>query len=80
LAANGEKKFAINRLETKSRTFKSQRQTLLAVRQFLLDNNLVIADANGTITLNDDGEQFLTGWFESRQLPTEYDFAEEQPA
>ena len=76
LAINGEKKFGINRLETNSRTFKSQRETLLAVRQFLFDNKLVIADAKGTITLNAEGEAFLSGWFESHQLPDNYEFEE----
>lgn len=76
-AVNGEKKFGINRLETQSRTFKSQRETLIQVRQFLIDNCLVITDANGTITLNDDGEAFLEGWFDTHRLPTEYEFEEQ---
>lgn len=78
LAANGEKKFGINRLESNSRTFKSQREILIAVRQFLIDNSFVITDGNGTITLNDEGEAFLLGWFESHELPDKYDFLPEE--
>jgi hypothetical protein len=76
LAVNGEKKFGINRLEQTSRTFRSQRETLILVRQFFVESKFVIPDANGTVTLNADGEAFLAGWFESHQLPTEYEFEE----
>jgi len=76
LAANGEKKFGINRLEQTSRTFRSQRDTLILVRQFLVESKFVIPDANGTITLNHDGEAFLAGWFETHKLGDEYEFAE----
>jgi hypothetical protein len=78
MAVNGEKRFGINRLETQSRTFKGQRPVLLAVRQFLIDNGLVISDDSG-ITLNADGAAFLTGWFDSHQLPGEYEFRESTP-
>jgi hypothetical protein len=77
LAANGEKKFGINRLEQTSRTFRSQRDTLILVRQFLVENKFVIPDDKGTITLNADGEAFLAGWFDRHQLPTEYQFIEQ---
>jgi len=80
LAANGEKKFGINRLEQTSRTFRSQRETLILVRQFFVENKMVIPDANGTVTLNADGEAFLAGWFESHQLPDEYEFTEAETA
>ena len=75
-AINGEKKFGINRLENTSRTFHNQRETLILVRQFLVENKFVIPDNNGTITLNADGEAFLTGWFDSHRLPSAYEFAE----
>jgi hypothetical protein len=78
MAANQEKKFGINRLETGSRTFRGQRSVLIAVREFLLGNGFVISDGNGTITLNADGEAFLAGWFDHHQLPTEYEFASEE--
>jgi hypothetical protein len=77
MAANGEKKFGINRLESSSRTFRNQRATLIAVRQFLIDNGFVITDANGTITLNAAGEEFLASWFDVHKLPDEYEFAPE---
>jgi hypothetical protein len=78
MAVNGEKRFGINRLETQSRTFRSQRETLLAVREFLIKKQLAIPDGNGTLTLNDDGETFFAGWFNAHALPTDYEFAPAQ--
>lgn len=80
LAANGEKRFGINRLEKSSRTFKSQRETLLKVRQFLKDNEFVIGDEDGHIALNADGEGFLLDWFEDHKLREGYAFAEGEQA
>jgi hypothetical protein len=79
LAANGEKRFGINRLETHSRTFRGQRPVLLAVRQFLIDHEYVIADANGAIALNASGEAFLAAWFDEHKLSDDYEFAEPTP-
>jgi len=76
MAVNGERKFGINRLEMQSNTFRSQRETLLKVRQWLIDNHFVIEDG-GSIMLNTDGEEFLAQWFEMHKLPDEYAFEEE---
>ena len=77
MAVNGERKFGINRLEMHSNTFRSQRETLLKVRQWLIDNHFVIEDG-GSIMLNTDGEEFLAQWFELHRLPDEYEFEEEE--
>lgn len=74
LAVNGEKRFGINRLERESRTFKSQRDTLIAVREFLVLNELAIKTDDGVLTLNEDGQDFLSQWFETHQLPDGYKF------
>jgi hypothetical protein len=76
LAANGEKRFGINRIEETSRTFKNQRDTLLSVREFLKSNNFVIEDEDGRIALNADGEGFLMDWFEDHKLRDGYNFVE----
>jgi len=78
LAVNGEKKFGINRLETQSRLFRSQRETLLKVREWLQINKFVIQDENGSVTLNADGETFFTEWFELHKLPDTYEFEKEK--
>lgn len=77
LAVNGEKKFGINRLENHTRTFKSQRETLVKVRLWLQENDFVIKDTDGSVTLNADGEAFLTEWFDLHKLPDEYEFEKE---
>lgn len=75
LAVDGEKRFGINRMESSSRTFRGQRATLLAVREFLVTNGFVIADDNGHIALNANGEAFLAGWFDFHKLPIGVEFA-----
>jgi hypothetical protein len=80
MAVNGEKRFGVNRLETQSRTFRKQRTTVLNVRQFLIDNHLVIADESGHIALNDDGEEFLAAWFDAHKLPDGYNFDDTPPS
>lgn len=77
MVVNGEKRFGINRIESTSRTFRGQRNTLMAVRELLAENGLAIRTDDGLITLNERGEEFFARWFEEHNLPDAYEFAPE---
>ena len=78
LAVNGERTFAINRLESNSRTLR--RETLYAFRNFAVKSRLAFHTKPGSqeIALNDDGLCFLEGWWENHELPGGYEFEEGQ--
>jgi hypothetical protein len=74
LAINGERTFAINRLETNSRTLR--RETLYTFRNWAVSNGFAIHPKPGSqeIVMNDDGLCLLEGWFENHALPDGYKF------
>lgn len=76
LAVNGERTFAINRLESNSRTLN--RTTLYEFRNWAVSNGYAMQPKPGKqeIALNDEGLCFLEGWFENHQLPDQYRFGE----
>jgi len=74
LAVNGERTFGINKLENTSRTLRSKRDVIYQFREFLLSNDYAFPPKPGEIALNDNGTAFLRGWFDTHQLPTEYEF------
>jgi hypothetical protein len=76
MAVNDEKRFAINRLEQTSRTFKSQRDALERVRDWLCQNEMAVKDEHNHFMLNDDGAGFLLDWFEDHKLREGYEFTE----
>lgn len=80
LAINGERTFAINRLETNSRTLR--RDVLYAFRNWAVKNGFAIHPKEGSqeIVMNEDGLCLLEGWFENRALPDGYRFGEVEPS
>ena len=74
LAVNGERTFAINRLETSSRTLR--RDVLYAFRNWAVSNGFAVHPKPGSqeIVMNDDGLCLLEGWFENHALPEGYRF------
>ena len=72
LAVNGERTFAINRIENTSRTLR--RDTLYAIREFLLLNEFAIEAGAGKIALHDTGVNFLEYWFENHTLQMGFQF------
>lgn len=72
LAVNGERSFAINRLESKSLILN--RATLYAFREWLKSNRFAFIQnqESGEIALNDRGLEFLAGWMKTKELPDNY--------
>lgn len=82
MVVNGERTLGINRLETESRTFRSKRDDLKAVRNFLVRKDVALAyhpkQTKGDIVLNDAGVAFFEHWFDSHELPAGFYFAEDE--
>lgn len=78
LVVNGERNFAINRLENNSRTLR--RSMLYQMREFYLSNNLANEGTPGQIVLNEEGREFHVYWFDNHELPDEYRFVENSNA
>lgn len=80
LVVNGERTLGINRLEQESRTFRSKREELTAVRNFLVRKDVTLAfhpkQTKGDIVVNEAGIEFFTNWFETHELPEGFYFAD----
>jgi len=70
----GKKTLGINQWEGKDTLFT--RDVILRVRAWLRDNQFVTPTDDGQLAPNNELFDFLCGWLESHQLPTEYEFGE----
>lgn len=73
LVVNGERNFAINRLETTTRTLR--RPVLTKLRRWLRQNDFATELGAGEIALNDKFVAFVEKWGEDRELEEGYQFA-----
>lgn len=76
MVVNGERTFGYNRMETKSRTFRNQRDVLEKTRLVLEKAKLAANTHNGESVVNDRGVAFFEDWFDSRQLPDNFEIGE----
>jgi len=73
LVVNGERNFAINRLETTTRTLR--RPVLTKLRKWLRQNQFATELPAGEIALNDRAVAFIEKWGEDHELEEGYEFA-----
>lgn len=72
LVVNGERNFAINRLETTTRTLR--RPVLTKLRKWLRQNDFATELGAGEIALNDRFVAFVEKWGEDHELEEGYEF------
>jgi hypothetical protein len=77
LVVNGERNFAINRIETTSRTLR--RPTLIKLRKWFRQNNFATELGAGEIALNDRAVAFIEKWGEDHELEEGYEFVPPPP-
>lgn len=72
LSGEKNKTLAIN--EWEGADTKMTRATLVRLRSWLQTNRFAESIGAGRVVLATTGENFLRGWLDAQQLPTEYDF------
>lgn len=79
MVMNGARTFGYNRMETGSRTFRGQRETLEQTRLILEKARLATNTHAGESVINERGVAFFEQWFETHEMPDGFEITDPLP-